>query len=613
MRKTIIAICIALLIVAGFIASLPLLLSTETVRSRILSHLNDLTGREVTFRGVPSVSFSPFLGIEITELVVPDLTAGDRVEPLLSVERVAAKLNFLPALLGNVEIDEYQLFRPILNMRTRSDGNANWQFSTGALKDAFDSNRAIIDAGDDRSAYSAKIGTMTIIDGAITYSNEIDGKSENASNVNAALDWPDTNSAMSLDGSAIWRNENVNLDFGVTQPMKLMAGGETDLEIGFQSEPLTYTFSGKANLLADLFIKGEVEASSPSITRLSQFLEFDLGQTGILGEWTASGTLDATAQATLLSEAKIGIDGNFATGLVRLASTEKGAVKLDGTLAFETIDVSNYFSGTSSEAAEVINRPQSRNLGIDLRISSQSVIAQNVTLENVAAAITMTDGDWKFDIGDASAFGGNIVARLESQKADDANNLILKFSAVDADMEELLSIFGEQKLSLEGTGNVDADLRTRSPFTQLTEMDISGSASLQINSGTLRGIDLPAILQSAATQTSENSDTPEAGGDTGFEELSVKVFLNRSNATISKANIKSNAGADIHLIGNLDFRNGSMALRAQEVSDQGPEPERLVIGGTLFNPLLSITERKELPKEPEPESIEGEAENDADG
>ena len=140
--KRIIAIVgiVACLIAAGILC-LPLFLSSDLVRGRILNHLTSLTGSTVSFRGTPTVSFRPFLGIEISDLIVKDPHSDEPKANLLQVESIKAKLDFLPALIGNIEISKYQLIRPKLNLTRRANGKSSWNFKSGTLKTALDARK----------------------------------------------------------------------------------------------------------------------------------------------------------------------------------------------------------------------------------------------------------------------------------------------------------------------------------------------------------------------------------------------------------------------------------------------------------------------------------------
>ncbi|MFK7902008.1 MAG: AsmA family protein, partial [Nitratireductor sp.] len=90
------------MLLIGTMISLPFVVSSETVRNGIITTIQDLTGRTVSFSGDPAVTTNPFLGIEITNLIVEDEKSGDSTIPLFNVERMQAKLDLLPALIGNV-------------------------------------------------------------------------------------------------------------------------------------------------------------------------------------------------------------------------------------------------------------------------------------------------------------------------------------------------------------------------------------------------------------------------------------------------------------------------------------------------------------------------------
>ncbi|MEL7428736.1 MAG: AsmA family protein [Pseudomonadota bacterium] len=614
MKKLILALAIATLALATLVASLPLVLSTEAVRSRLVSHFEELTGRTVTFRGDPSVSFSPFLGIEISDFTIS--AGGTLVEekPLLSAERVTGKLSLLPALVGRIELSSYRLYRPYVFLNGRQDGTKSWRFRTGSLTDAYDSTSASLQNPESASPYTATLGNLEIVDGAVEYVDQISGRAEQISNLNGNIAWQNTNSPATISGTAVWRNENIKLTTNASSPMQFLAGGTTTINMDFASEPLTYTFSGDASLLPDLFVRGKLQSSSPSIARLSQVLDVDIGTISIIGEWRASGDLEATPQATLLSNALVSIDGKQGGGVVRLARNTTGALKMDGTLAFDAIDLSSYFKGPRAEVAQAINRERSTDLNLDLRLSAKTVTAGAVTLESVASAINLTDGNWKLDIGDSRAFGGSLAARLESTNGAAANAVLLKFSAVDVDMNLLNQVFEREGIALSGRGTVNADLRTMTPITDLRSVPLNGSLEIAATNGQLQGMDLDGLFNSAQSGETINGQKASPETSTSFDQFSMKLFLNNSKATISQASVSSTGGKNIQLLGDIDFLNGTIALRAQESTGNGPGPERLMVGGTLTDPLVSLTIDPNIKPaentEPESEPVTKE---DADG
>ena len=425
MKRAIKIAVLALVIVSAIVASLPLLVSSESVRTRILAHLGDLTGREVTFRGEPEVSINPFLGIEISNLVVPDPLAGPDNPALLTVERVRGQLNILPLLVGNVEIGQYQLLRPVLSLRVYGDGQANWKFEQGIL------HQQLQAASENEGGFqqSARFGKFELSDGTLEYENEISGTTEKITNIDGMFDWPDTTSATQFMGKGVWRGEQIETNVIIEESLKLYSNQNSQVEFSVVSSPLTSTFSGTANLISDLFVSGEVDVQSPSVSRLSQLLGLELGYFRLLGELSAQGKLEATLNEFKLADAEINLSGNTATGVIHITRDEVGSSKVGGTLAFENIDIGSYLAEVSkdSEATEI---QIDKDTKVDLRISADALQFSNVSLTEVGAAIYINDGNWSFEIGDSLGLGGNLLARLGERTENEKRQ---RYHRVDED------------------------------------------------------------------------------------------------------------------------------------------------------------------------------------
>ncbi len=591
--KRIFTIFVGLAILVGvMIAALPFLVSTNAVRERITNHLSDLTGREVAFRGDPAVSFSPFLGIEVSDFSVADPLSADGNKPLLAIEKINAKLDWLPALIGRVQISEYELLRPRLNLRTGGDGKSNWHLTTGALKDAFDSQKAALAEGAERATFDTALGSFKIIDGSISYANDIDANTTSVTNLNANVQWPRTNDRFTINGQAIWKNENLNLTADIASPLSLLAGGESEITMDLKSEPINLAFNGSANLIADLFAKGAVTATTPSINRFSEFASIDLGPTNILGEWQATGQLDLTPNATLLSDAAIVIDGTPGKGLVRLARNELGKIRLDGTLAFGEIELPpgllNFETLTRFDGETL----RTGDLDVDLRLSSDRITSGDVTLEAVAATINISEEQWILDIGDATAFNGTLISKLTFFPQAKTPKLNMKFSATSADIGAISNSLLSGQSAITGNGDLDFDFRINPTSDPEAIPVVNGSMELLANSGTLNLIDLPAAFAQASELETNDDITPAPSGTTNFETFELKAFLSNNTASIGQANLVTN-DMGIALFGDVILEGSELELSAQEVREGNPGTYRLSIGGTLEAPNLVVRKNPE--------------------
>lgn len=584
MRRLVILIGVLALALVGLVASLPFLVSTETVRSAILERLTELTGREVSFRGSPKVLFSPFLAIEISDLLISDRSDNPEEDSLLSAERVQAQLEIIPALLGDVSLNKFRLVRPRLNLRVKPDGSTSWQFDKGQLFEAYDSTaKSIEDEENTTRISSTRLGDFTIVDGAILYEDSTAGSTQEVTSINGVINWPQTNTGAQVEGLGIWRGENINFESRFEKPMTLMGGGESALSVTVSSTPINLEFEGMANMFSNLFFSGRLQLSTPSTNRLSEILETRIGNFGSL---SLIGDVEATSSTMRLTEAAVEISENAATGVLSISFDELGDSKINGTLAFDELDFSSLISDGQSQTENQISDPE-RKTSIDLRVSANSINAGFTQLEEVAAIVTADEQGWTLDIGDAKAFGGGLIAKFGESVVEDKKQAFLDAAATDVDAGSLSSLLSETRFTINGTARIDANVRGKDFASLLARQGVSGTIEAKLENANIDGIDLPGLLASLKSDESDQGVQSLPAGNTNAEEFSISLFLTDSIANIGVASLVS-ADTKIQLLGSIDVRLGNLALRAQEVTDEGPEPERLFLGGTLKNPLISL-------------------------
>ena len=594
MKRFITGLLVLLIIAAGIVASLPLLVSSDSVRNAITSSMEELTGRKVAFRGDPEVSFQPFLGVEISDLVIADPHAEPDAAPLLHVENVNAKLDIFPALIGKVQIHSYELVRPRLHLTVHTNGKTNWTFEHGRLQDAIsktDTNRT----GDTSvEVQNTQLGEFSIKDGIVEYEDRISDTTENITGINGRFEWPETDGAMMVSGNAIWRGEGVTTKIDIANPLEILSGGLSPLNVEFNSQPLRFNFSGSANMFSDLFVKGSLASSSPSISRLAEVLAIDIGRFQSFDNWSATGQLEASINDMNLSEAEITIGENSGSGVVRLSKNEVGKSKLDGTLAFDAIDASSYFVKAEANSNSGFSTFGSDDLQIDLRISANTLETGIAVLENVAAAINVNNGSWTFDIGESTAFGGSLVGKVGERTEGEKRQAFLEISAKDMDASSISELVGSQLVGVSGTTTFNANLRTNSLDDGFFTRGLNGSVESRFQDGAITGIDLPALLRAQQGANQQEGIGFRENASTGFSSMSVNFFLNNGIAAVSKSSIQS-GDMTIQVIGDADLHKGNLALRAQEISPDGPVDERLFIGGTILDPLVSLKRGPPLP------------------
>ncbi|MEM9332786.1 MAG: AsmA family protein, partial [Pseudomonadota bacterium] len=549
-------------------------------------------------RGDPSVSFNPFLGIEISDLTISDPMANEGDPPLLDASKVQAQLEIIPALFGQIKISQYLLVRPRLNLKVYSDGNSNWHFKQGDLHDAYRETQDSLQSETSATPVSAGLGTFLIDDGTVSYEDAITGQTENITSINGTILWPSTDQSAKSNSTAIWRGEIVASQFELSKPLELMAGGETDANISFESAPAAIEFRGSANMLSDLFVKGEIELNTPSLRRFSEFFVTDFTDFYLPGTIDLSGEIEATGDAMRLTDAQINIAGHNASGVISLGWDEVDNASIDGTLAFDTIDLSSFIEDNSETIEQLTAPGEAKGIKVDLRISANSIDVGFLELSQVAAAVNVAGDNWTFDVGDSQTLGGNLIARIGERQEQDGPLVLMEVTATDVDAASVSELFPERLIGMTGKGNFNASLRSKTFAGLLGVSGLNGSLTTSLENGSITGIDIPFLL-------SRSNDKPigaELGDKTDFQNARFNFFISNGIASISQSTIDGEQ-SKIQMIGRVDLRQGNLALRAQEITDGAPEPERLFIGGTLKAPLVSL-KKSQLDQTGDPETEE---------
>lgn len=120
MRKVAVVAAVVVIAVVLLAIVLPMVVSLEAFRPRMIALMEEKTGRKVAFAKV-SFSLFPGIGLKITGLTVSGDT-GQPEENLLSAPETEIRVAILPLLTGKVEFGRVILRRPEVAFRVYRDG-----------------------------------------------------------------------------------------------------------------------------------------------------------------------------------------------------------------------------------------------------------------------------------------------------------------------------------------------------------------------------------------------------------------------------------------------------------------------------------------------------------
>lgn len=254
-RKFITGLAIALTGLVAAALILPGYIDWNRFKSGIESQAGNSLGRRVLIAGGIHFALLPRPELSLEKITLPD--SGDATGPaLLSLEKLELRIGVLPLLSGEIQIDQFRLIAPSLNLVRGADGRGNWPLQAG-----------------DMAAGASKIrfDRISIVQGRLRYRDEVSGADFALEQMEAQL------SAESLHGP-LTANGSMNLQ-GV--PIRFDASlGALDMTPANNPAPLRIkaalngegeiTYAG--NVTAGLNAKGTLRAAGIDLNYLAASL-----------------------------------------------------------------------------------------------------------------------------------------------------------------------------------------------------------------------------------------------------------------------------------------------------------------------------------------------------
>jgi uncharacterized protein involved in outer membrane biogenesis len=118
---------LAALLLAAIIV-LPRLIDWNAYRDEIAAAAARVTGRPVTIAGDVRLLLLPTPTLSAASVRIGN-PPGFSEQPFAEIKSLDARFAFLPLLLGRVEVESVALIEPVLSLRERPDGSANWRMA----------------------------------------------------------------------------------------------------------------------------------------------------------------------------------------------------------------------------------------------------------------------------------------------------------------------------------------------------------------------------------------------------------------------------------------------------------------------------------------------------
>lgn len=507
------------------------LVSADTAGAAVTAEIKAVTGFEPHIDGPVTVSFFPTGTVDLGRV---RLNGPDRAEPLLTADRLVARLRALPLLAGRIEISDLVIEQPAFAIDIDVQGNTNWTSSLSALA------RALGESGN-RSGRGPVFSQVQISNGTMVVRDALHDVVETLTGIDLALAWPAASRSLGATGQFLWRGETVDTNIAFGDVFAALTGKVSSLKVRLAGAPLKITFDGDMSSSPSLKVDGALAVEAPSLREAMQWTGNKPLPGGGFGRFTLKAKTNIVGSNVALSAVNLSLDGNVAEGVLSYAAM--GRRTWQGTLAVDALDLTPYVSTARLVANN--SRDWDRmpilldgltGFDLDLRLSAAKVSIGDAKLGRTAIAANLRGGSLALTIGESQAYKGIITGALTLAAAETGAEFKAQLQLADVDLDSCLSqLFGIRRL--EGKGHLSLALEGAGSTVMAMTRTLNGSARITGSQGAMTGINVEQLLRRLERRPLSGSGDFRTGR-TPYDRLSAKLEVARGMVSVEDVSIE---------------------------------------------------------------------------
>ena len=519
MRKLLIGL--AALVVAVFAAAIviPLVVPLAVYQGRLIALVKQATGRDLEIAGPVKLSVLPELALVANNISLAN-PPGARTPQMVRLKQLRVRLQLLPLLHGMVAVSRLVLVQPVIALEVDKVGRPNWVFGPAAAPSAAPAGGKPEPTGAGRGlAISGLVlGKVELSDGEISYFDQRTGGVEQFHSIDMTMSLRSLGSALAGDGSAVWHGERIKFAVSIDQPHALLDGAQSRLAIKLAAAPIALDFSGWVAGLPSPRLGGVIDLKGKSARELAKWAgaPISLGGRG-LGPFALKGTIAMAGTRTSLSDADFSLDAIRAGGSVSIDSA--GArTTVTGKLDIDKLNLDSYLApGTASAAAPAagggpapapspaapsggsdmpVGVSPLRLADVDFDLNLGGIVYRAFQIGPSALGLHVRDGRLTADLARMALYRGNGRGRVTVDGNGAVPSVGVDVALAQVQIEPLAqAAIGSNRLT--GTGSFSIAVTGRGTSQRGFIATLNGRGALSLANGQIRGVNLPALAESA--------------------------------------------------------------------------------------------------------------------
>ncbi|HEU0059881.1 MAG TPA: AsmA-like C-terminal region-containing protein [Hyphomicrobiaceae bacterium] len=405
-------------------------------------------------------------------------------------------------------------------------------------------------------------------------------------------------------GSFLLRGQRLTFDASVVPPAEKQAGQHWLGRLALKGALIDATFDGTIDVVGDLKLAGHAELMTSSLRKCVRWFGLPVPASEGLNAVSLKGQLNWARGTVAVEKAKVTVDGSEATGTVAFAyGGEHPAI--DGTLAFNTLELAPYFEALRSQSyvfdrhtwswsAFDFSFPILGYFDADLRLSAASLGFKGNAVGRGAASIAVRSGKLIANIVELELPTGTASGRMTADVKEFPPRYALRGKIENFEPGPATAMLTGLPL-LSGRSLLKVELKTAGQTPAEVLRGLSGKVAISMAEGGKLGLDVRAIRTGAEPVASASQLVKSA---TSVDTLEARANL--FDGLLVAEHVQARAGGlAFSANGSANLLDHTLDLRLSvEATDKsGPSPEgnaQLSISGPWGEPAL----RREPAAEP---------------
>lgn len=592
-----VAVILAVLVVA------PGVVPVAAYKSQIETAASESLGREVTFSDNLTFRILPRTAFHVEDLTISNEDGFDGAY-LAQVEEADIGFKLLPFISSrSVEIDQFVLSRPNINLIRQQNGMVNWDLTSPTTTEQN------TQTDNDPNLRDIRLGDVRIVDGSANFTDGVAGKTYVASDIDLQIILTSLAEPLELKGAMSFQDEPTTVDIVLSNLADIMDNKPSNLKLDLQIGDAVAGADLTLETADTLRYSGPVQFNAPDLPAFAALVGTEIADAPGFDELALSGDIDGGTQSFRLSDANIKFDDIDAQGVLSLnwAGAKPFA---NGVLSTDKLDLRRYLpppaqaaTGFPEWSTAPLDFSGLRNIDAEFDISTAAIFLNDLKIGESRLKMILTNGRMTADIPELSMYGGQGSGRLVVNARGSAPTFSGNFDMGSVQAEPLsLDIFKHDNLLGLGAFQFDFTANGASQAAIMSSLD--GTGGFDLSNGLIKGVNLSKIARAAAELRQGFNPaalaTIVATARGPAEETDFSEFLSDFTITDGLVNAPTISlnGQYLTMTGN-----GSVNLPAQTidlrlspratVAPDGTEISRSVsipvrVGGTFSQPTIGL-------------------------